>query len=35
MESEHPVTTMRLIFPFADMDLEEWMTSPQPPVYLQ
>jgi len=35
METETPVTTMHLIFPFANMDLEEWMTNPQPPDCLQ
>lgn len=35
MESELPVTTMHLIFPYADMDLEDWMTNPRPPPCLQ
>ena len=35
-ESEHPVRSLHLIFPYADEgDLAEWMTRPQPPVWLQ
>ena len=35
MESEVAVATLHLIFPFAEMDLAEWMIRPQPPAWLQ
>lgn len=35
MESEVAVTTLHLIFPFAEMDLADWMYCAQPPAWLQ
>lgn len=35
MESEFIVTTLHLIFPFAEMDLADWMMLPKSPAWLQ